>query len=43
MDREVEFTDLDGVAPGDYYYVRVTQLDGGLAFSSPFWVGRKDS
>ena len=27
----------------DYYYVRVTQLDGGLAFSSPFWVGRKDS
>ena len=43
MDREVEFTDLDGAAPGDYYYVRVTQLDGGLAFSSPFWVGRKDS
>jgi hypothetical protein len=25
--------------PGDYYYVRVTQLDGGMAFSSPFWVG----
>jgi hypothetical protein len=43
MDREVEFTDLSGMAPGDYYYVRVTQLDGGLAFSSPFWVGRKDS
>ena len=43
MDREVEFTDLDGASPGDYYYVRVTQLDGGLAFSSPFWVGRKDS
>jgi hypothetical protein len=27
--------------PGDYYYVRVTQLDGGLAFSSPFWIGGK--
>jgi hypothetical protein len=42
MDREVHFTDLEGTAPGDYYYVRVTQLDGGLAFSSPFWVGSKD-
>jgi hypothetical protein len=41
MDREVEFSDLDGMAPGDYYYVRVTQLDGGLAFSSPFWVGTR--
>lgn len=39
MDRELTFTDLQGVAPGDYYYVRVTQLDGGMAFSSPFWVG----
>jgi hypothetical protein len=53
MDREVEFEDLGGAAPppspqtplghGDYYYLRVTQLDGGLAFTSPFWVGRKDS
>ncbi len=25
--------------PGDYYYVRVTQLDSGRAWSSPFWVG----
>jgi hypothetical protein len=24
---------------GDYYYVRVTQLDGGRAWTSPFWVG----
>jgi hypothetical protein len=39
MDREFEYTDLDGVSPGDYYYVRVTQLDGSQAFSSPFWVG----
>ena len=24
---------------GDYYYVRVTQLDGARAWSSPWWVG----
>ena len=39
----IEFEDLDGRAAGDYYYVRVQQLDGGLAFTSPFWVGRRDS
>ena len=26
---------------GDYYYVRVTQLDGARAWTSPFWVGGK--
>ena len=31
LDQEFEFTDLDSVAPGDYYYVRVNQLDGGRA------------
>ncbi|MCY3965688.1 MAG: DUF3604 domain-containing protein [Acidobacteria bacterium] len=41
LDREVEFVDLDGVQDGDYYYVRVTQLDGGRAWSSPFWVGNR--
>ena len=41
LDRDFEFTDLESTAPGDYYYVRVTQLDGGQAWSSPFWVGRK--
>ena len=41
IDQEIEFTDLDGVAPGDYYYVRVTQLDGGQAWTSPWWVGDK--
>ena len=41
LDQEFEFTDLDGVAPGDYYYVRVNQLDGGRAWSSPWWVGEK--
>jgi hypothetical protein len=47
LDRELEFADLapedaanggrDGA--GDYYYVRVRQLDGGMAWTSPFWVG----
>ena len=39
LDQGFEYTDLTAVAPGDYYYVRVTQLDGNQAFSSPFWVG----
>ncbi len=39
LDREVQFVDLEGISDGDYYYVRVTQLDGGRAWSSPFWVG----
>jgi hypothetical protein len=41
LDQEIEYTDVDGVSPGDYYYVRVTQLDGGRAWSSPWWVGAK--
>jgi hypothetical protein len=40
-DQEFEFTDLEGIAPGDYYYVRVNQLDGGRAWTSPWWVGEK--
>ena len=43
LDQEFEFTDLDGIAPGDYYYVRVNQLDGGRAWSSPWWVGERDA
>ena len=43
LDQEVRFTDLEDNQPGDYYYVRVAQLDGGLAFSSPFWVGTQRS
>ena len=39
LDQSFEYTDLTAVMPGDYYYVRVTQLDGNQAFSSPFWVG----
>ena len=41
LDREFEYLDMGPAAPGDYYYVRVTQLDGGQAWSSPFWVGRR--
>jgi hypothetical protein len=39
MDREFSYTDLEPAEPGDYYYIRVTQLDGGRAWSSPWWVG----
>jgi hypothetical protein len=39
MDRELEYTDTAAARPGDYYYVRVTQIDNGRAWSSPFWVG----
>jgi hypothetical protein len=41
LDQEFELTDVDGIAPGDYYYVRVNQLDGGRAWSSPWWVGER--
>ena len=41
LDQEFEYSDMEPTAAGDYYYVRVTQLDGGRAWSSPFWVGDK--
>jgi hypothetical protein len=37
LDRELEWSDLGKLEPGDYVYVRVTQLDGGRAWSSPFF------
>jgi hypothetical protein len=42
LDMEFEYTDLEDPRPGDYYYVRVTQLDGGRAWSSPFWIGEAE-
>jgi hypothetical protein len=36
-----QYTDIDSPSPVDYYYFRVTQLDGARAWSSPFWVGGK--
>ena len=39
LDQEFTFTDRGEVLPGDYYYLRVRQIDGSMAWSSPFWVG----
>jgi hypothetical protein len=39
LDRDFVWTDMTEARDGDYYYVRVTQLDGTQAWSSPFWVG----
>lgn len=39
MDQEITYADRDSPAHGDYYYVRVHQLDGAMAWSSPWWVG----
>lgn len=39
LDQSFEYVDEGPKDQGDYYYVRVRQLDGGLAWSSPFWVG----
>ena len=39
LDQRLEWTDLEQGREGDYYYLRVTQLDGERAWSSPFWVG----
>jgi len=39
MTQGFEFADTGDMKHGDYYYVRVRQLDGALAWSSPFWVG----
>jgi hypothetical protein len=39
LDQEFEYQDLGRAADGDYYYVRVTQIDGERAWSSPWWVG----
>ena len=37
LETEFSFTDRGG--PDDYYYVRVDQVDGHRAWSSPWWVG----
>ncbi len=39
LDRSFVFEDKVEAKAGDYYYLRVRQVDGGLAFSSPFWIG----
>jgi hypothetical protein len=39
LDHEFSYADLGPADPGDYYYLRVTQIDGEQAWSSPWWVG----
>jgi hypothetical protein len=39
LDQVFEYTDLGERAEGDYYYLRVTQIDGEQAWSSPWWIG----
>jgi hypothetical protein len=39
LDQEFEYTDRATPKSGDYYYVRVRQVDGAMAWSSPWWVG----
>ncbi len=39
LDQEFSYTDREEAKPGDYYYLRVRQIDGSTAWSSPFWVG----
>ena len=41
LNREFAYNDYALPEPGDYYYIRVSQLDGGRAWSSPWWVGEK--
>ncbi|MEZ5392869.1 MAG: DUF3604 domain-containing protein [Bryobacterales bacterium] len=41
LDQQFEYVDKDEHAPGDYYYVRVRQVDGAMAWSSPIWAGEK--
>ena len=38
-DRPFQFIDQSNPTDGDNYYVRVVQADGGMAWSSPGWVG----
>ena len=38
-DLEFRYTDTDTPRQGDYYYVRVRQLNDAMAWSSPVWVG----
>ncbi|MBK6798911.1 MAG: DUF3604 domain-containing protein [Acidobacteria bacterium] len=39
LDREFTWADLNQPRDGDYYYLRVTQVDGSMAWTSPFWIG----
>ncbi|MEP7364987.1 MAG: hypothetical protein ABI972_17175, partial [Acidobacteriota bacterium] len=38
MDSRFEFVDRKAIQPGDYFYLRIEQLDTNRAWSSPVWV-----
>lgn len=42
LDCDFEFVDQGAAAHGDYYYLRIKQLDGAMAWSSPIWVGGEE-
>ena len=39
LDQDFTYTDQDDLEEGDSYYLRVRQLDGAMAWSSPVWIG----
>jgi hypothetical protein len=39
LDQEFSYLETKATTHDDYYYLRVTQLDGSRAWSSPWWVG----
>lgn len=39
MDRSIDWSDSGPAAEDDNYFVRVTQTDGAMAWTSPVWVG----
>jgi hypothetical protein len=41
LDQVFEYADLEPARAGDYYYLRVRQVDGSMAWSSPWWVEQK--
>jgi hypothetical protein len=43
LDQEFSWVDRGDVRAGDYYYVRVRQVDGSTAWSSPFWADGVDA
>jgi hypothetical protein len=38
-DVRVDFVDSESPHQGDYYYLRVRQIDDAIAWSSPVWIG----
>ena len=38
LETEFEYVDKTEICPNDYYYLRITQKDGSMAWSSPVWV-----